>query len=359
MARAVLNDVDPGVDQGPAVRQHDVNPDPVVEARVAFEAIERTGRELRVTFNYRYAPICTQVREMIKGGVIGQPLAVQFQWMLNTAHGADYFRRWHATKAKSGGLLVHKATHHFDLVNWWIDSYPELVYCLGDLKFYGKANAEARGERYDYERYTGSGHEETDPFALDLASEDGLKGLYLDAEQHDGYIRDRNVFGDHVDIEDTIALTARYRSGVALSYCLLAYCPWEGMKVAVTGTKGRIEVSDLHGGHIIAGQSDEELAAEQGEGANQEVKVYPMFKPAYTVDLVAPEGGHGGGDNLLMDDILSPDPGPDPLGRAASHVDGAASILMGIAANESIRTGQPILTDSLLKLPAKGVVGAV
>ena len=29
-----------------------------------------------------------------------------------------------ARKANSGGLLVHKATHHFDLVNWWIDSHP-------------------------------------------------------------------------------------------------------------------------------------------------------------------------------------------------------------------------------------------
>lgn len=31
-------------------------------------------------------------------------------------------RRWHREKQNSGGLLVHKATHHFDLVNWWIDA---------------------------------------------------------------------------------------------------------------------------------------------------------------------------------------------------------------------------------------------
>ena len=28
-------------------------------------------------------------------------------------------------KKKIGGLLVHKATHHFDLVNWWLDSAPK------------------------------------------------------------------------------------------------------------------------------------------------------------------------------------------------------------------------------------------
>lgn len=60
-----------------------------------------------------------------------------------------------ATKNNSGGLLVHKSTHHFDLVNWWIDSYPETVFAMGDLKFYGKENAEKRGitEFYSRARY--------------------------------------------------------------------------------------------------------------------------------------------------------------------------------------------------------------
>ncbi|OUC09152.1 dehydrogenase, partial [Litorilinea aerophila] len=94
------------------------------KARAIFDAIERTGRQLRVTFNYRYAPIATKARELIMQGVVGKPLHVNFQWVLDTFHGADYFRRWHREKDKSGGLLVHKATHHFDLINWWIQSYP-------------------------------------------------------------------------------------------------------------------------------------------------------------------------------------------------------------------------------------------
>ena len=50
-------------------------------------------------------------------GVIGNVVSVDFHWLLDTRHGADYFRRWHRNKRNSGGLLVHKATHHFDLVN--------------------------------------------------------------------------------------------------------------------------------------------------------------------------------------------------------------------------------------------------
>ena len=94
------------------------------KARQIFETIEKTGRSLRVTFNYRYAPLATAARELIMQGVVGRPRHVDFSWVLDTRHGADYFRRWHREKDKSGGLLVHKATHHFDLINWWIDSIP-------------------------------------------------------------------------------------------------------------------------------------------------------------------------------------------------------------------------------------------
>ncbi|MDF2678654.1 MAG: dehydrogenase, partial [Bacillota bacterium] len=91
-----------------------------VKAQAIVDAVKRTGRKLRVSFNYRYAPHNTKIRELIMDGVIGDVLSVNFEWLLNTKHGADYFRRWHRDKRNSGGLLVHKSTHHFDLVNFWL-----------------------------------------------------------------------------------------------------------------------------------------------------------------------------------------------------------------------------------------------
>ena len=75
-----------------------------------IDAVERTGKKLRVTFNYRYAPYNTKLREIIMNGTIGDVKQVHFEWLLNTTHGADYFRRWHRDKRNSGGLLVHKST---------------------------------------------------------------------------------------------------------------------------------------------------------------------------------------------------------------------------------------------------------
>ena len=59
---------------------------------------------------------------------------MHFEWALDTVHGADYFRRWHRDKKNSGGLLVHKSSHHFDLVNWWIGDVPARVYARGGLQ---------------------------------------------------------------------------------------------------------------------------------------------------------------------------------------------------------------------------------
>ena len=121
-----------------------------------LDAIEETGKHLRVTFNYRYAPHNSLVRELIMKDTIGKVQQVHFEWTLNTSHGADYFRRWHRDKRNSGGLLVHKSTHHFDLVNFWLDTYPDTVYAMGGLKFYGRENAEERGITKFYTRVHGS-----------------------------------------------------------------------------------------------------------------------------------------------------------------------------------------------------------
>ena len=315
-----------------------------------FDTIEKTGRTRRVTFNYRYAPAYTRFRQLVIDGAVGQPLSVDFSWILDTSHGADYFRRWHREKHNSGGLLVHKATHHFDLVNWWIDSYPTQVFALGALNFYGCENAEARGETYTYTRYTGIPEAQEDPFALFLTSKAALKGLYLEAEEETGYIRDRNVFGEPITIEDTMAVTARYNNGVVLSYCLVAYSPWEGLRVAITGTKGRIEM-DIEESitHLLG---DGEVTSSKGPFKQARMRVFPMFGEGYEVEVPVGDGGHGGADPVMLEQIFSPTPPPDPYHRAASHIDGAASVLVGIAANQAMQTGQLVHINNLFPLSA-------
>ncbi len=308
------------------------------------DAVERTGRKVRVTFNYRYAPHHTKARELIQDGVIGKVTSVHFEWLLNTQHGADYFRRWHRNKNNSGGLLVHKSTHHFDLVNFWIGSQPESVFAYGDLMFYGRENAENRGVTSFYERATGNPNAKDDPFALHLDENEHLKGMYLDAEHEDGYRRDQSVFGDGINIEDTMGVLVKYKNNAILTYSLNAYMPWEGYRIAFNGTKGRIEMSIVEQSYVNSGGDKALEGALKGKTMN----VFPMFGEPYTVQVEEGKGGHGGGDPVLLNDIFG-EPVHDPFNRAADHNDGARSILTGIAANKSIQTGKAVEVDQLVQ----------
>ncbi|MGG1517054.1 Gfo/Idh/MocA family oxidoreductase [Paenibacillus oryzisoli] len=309
-----------------------------------LDAVKRTGRSLRVTFNYRYAPHNSRVRELIQDGVIGDVHSVHFEWLLSTEHGADYFRRWHRDKRNSGGLLVHKSTHHFDLVNFWLGTRPQSVFALGGLMFYGRENAERRGVTQFYQRAHGSEAAKNDPFALHLESNAHLKSLYLDAEVADGYQRDQSVFGDGISIEDTLGVLVRYENQAILTYSLNAYQPWEGFQVVFNGSKGRMELKVVERSYInSAGEKEDE-----GALSYKQLTVQPMFQKAYEVEIEESSGGHGGGDPILLNDLFG-EPEPDRLNRAASHVDGALSILTGIAGNVSLRTGSQIGIKDLVK----------
>ncbi|QYY36671.1 Gfo/Idh/MocA family oxidoreductase [Ruficoccus sp. ZRK36] len=318
------------------------------KCRAILDAVERTGKSLKVTFNYRYAPSRTKVKELIATGVIGKIHSIHFEWLLDTRHGADYFRRWHRDKRNSGGLMVHKSTHHFDLVNWWIDSSPETVFGMGQLAFYGRDNAEKRGVKKFYVRSTDDPRAKDDPFALDLHETPELEGLYFNAEKEDdAYLRDRSVFSDGISIEDTMSVMVRYRNGTQMTYSLNAYCPWEGLRIVFTGDKGRIELEEVEKSYVNAGGG----TSGEGESKGRTLLVRPLWDKPYEVEIEEGKGSHGGGDVRMLTDIFEPTGEEDPWKRAACHIDGARSILTGIAANASFATGLPVQVDDLVKLP--------
>jgi predicted dehydrogenase len=323
-----------------------INPE---STRQIAEAVERTGRQVVVTHNYRYSPRNSALKKLIKDGSIGTPLSVTFEWVLDTAHGADYFRRWHRDKINSGGLLIHKASHHFDLVNWWLSDSPEQVYARGGVRFYGSENAAARGVAPHPERGT---HEGThSPWELDLRSDPRLKALYLDAESHDGYQRDQDVFGPGVTTEDNLAVIVDYTRNVTLSYALNAHAPWEGYRVAVNGDEGRAELevveraavlTDADGRAVIDPSAIPESSSRAG---GERLTLQRHWEVAQDIKIEEGAGAHGGGDALLLADIFR-GPGDDWLERPADWLAGIRAIAVGMAGNESLRTGQAVkITD--------------
>ena len=324
-----------------------INPD---STRAIAEAVRRSGRQVVVTHNYRYSPRNSALKEVIKSGAVGTPLSVTFEWVLDTAHGADYFRRWHRDKANSGGLLIHKASHHFDLINWLLADAPAQVYARGGVRFYGAENAEARGLPARPPRGTHDG--DHSPWELDLRDDPRLKALYLDNESYDGYHRDQDVFGRGVTTEDNLAVIVDYEHGATLSYALNAHSPWEGYRIAVNGDQGRAELEVVERAAVLTDESGKvvvdpsALPVDSGRTGGDRLTVQRHWEAAQQVKIEEGTGGHGGGDALLLADVFR-GPGEDWLERPSNWVDGIRSIAVGMAANESLRTGLPVRVDDL------------
>jgi len=286
------------------------------------DAEKRTGKRVDVSFNYRYSPTAARLRELLVSGAIGTLTSVDFHWYLDNSHGADYFRRWHAYVKNSGSLFVHKATHHFDLLNWYVGADPEAVSAFGELRKYGKAGP-FRGPRCK----TCPHAQECDYF-LDIGADPFLDALYEDPSEVDGYLRDACVFREDIDIYDTMTANIRYANQVTVSYSLNAFMPIEGHAIAFNGTHGRMEIRQYEKQPWEAPEHDEILLVRSYGGGVERIEV-PH----------AP-GGHYGGDDRMRNMIFKD--GADPLGQRAGSRAGAMSVMVGLAALESAQQGRTV-----------------
>lgn len=301
------------------------------KCQAIMEAEKRTGRRIVVTFNCRFMPYMAAVKQAIMDGLVGDVLSVNYEYLLDTSHGADYYRRWHRQKANSGGLLVHKSTHHFDLANWWIDDEPVDVMAFGTRRFYGPTRSE-RGERCLTCCY-----KDSCKYYINLDVEGSTcKILYLDCESADGYFRDRCVFSEEIDIEDSMSVNVRYAKGALLNYSLIAHSPYEGYKISISGTDGRIEMAEYYSGP-------------ESECEDNYYYHYDRSGKQTKYSVSKNMEGHGGGDERLRQMVFRTGI-PDPLSQQADSFAGALSILIGIAGNESIKSGRNIKLNDLVPL---------
>lgn len=330
-----------------------------VKAQAIIDTEKRTGKKVIVGFNYRYATLVTAIKEQLAKKPTGEITSVDFHWYLNTYHGASYFRRWHGERDKSGTLLVHKATHHFDLLNWLIDSDPVEVVAYGDLEHYGKNN-KFRGANCRNCAYT-----DKCQYYWDITKDKRSYQLYVENEKYDGYIRDNCLWRDEIDIYDKMAVQIKYANNVQVSYSLTTYSPYEGWRIAFNGKNGRLESwldipwrrqEKINQAELHAAEMNQ---SETGNVRYDEIFFQENFKQDHEIIKVeAAKGGHGGGDTRLQDKIFRTPDMADPLKHAATSRDGVMSAIIGIAARKSIEEGRAIKIEDLISIKPHPTRGA-
>lgn len=315
-----------------------------------LDAERRSNKNLIVGFNYRWSPYMTKIKELLAENAIGKITSVDFHWYLNTYHGASYFRRWHGLRQAGGTLWVHKSTHHFDLVNWWLDSDPKEVFAYGALEHYG-SNGKFRGKNCRT-----CDHKKDCKFYWDITKDQRMMDLYVKHEKHDGYIRDSCLFRPEINIYDKMSAQIKYANDVLVNYSLTTYSPFEGWRIAFNGMDGRIEAwqdipwmenENINQADLHAAEMNQ---AQEKDMVYNPIVVHKNWNKFELQQVGYNRRGHGGGDQRLQDKIFKNPENPDPLKHAAGVRDGAMSILIGVAARKSIESGGPVRIAELTDL---------
>ena len=303
------------------------------QAQAIIDTCKRTGRKLDVTFNARYGLSTMKAKELLLAGEIGDLYSVDYAEFLDLDHGASYFRRWHGLKQCSGTLLVHKASHHFDELNWWIDSDPVEVIAYGRLNKYGRmgpfrnVNCRRCVFKNKCELY------------WDITSNKDYMELYVGCESEDGYYRDGCLYRTAINIPDTYSAQIKYENNVLVTYSLNATVPYEGQFIVFNGSKGRIELRNYD-------RQPWEVPHDS------ELRLTRNFKSSEIVPIERQEGDffeHGGADQRIKHMLFKPG-SPDPLGQRAGMRAGIMSSAIGIAGYTSIETGRRIRIAELVDL---------
>ena len=293
----------------------------------------------RVSHNARYSNDALKLYELVQGGTIGKVISVRYTEMLDRDHGTSYFRRWNSCRKNSGGLQIHKSSHHFDKINWILSSRAVSLQATGALLSYGSKNSSFHGEnchtctldcpyRVHYEKDKNSYVYQT----------------FFKFREGKSYTPDLCIFREEINIEDFLSVGIRYDNNAYCSYMLTAQANCEGEEIVFDGEKGRLEYRNIR--YTAHGQIDSDIHKTRTASA---VNTLTLCRFGYGSPEVIPVaegvGAHGGGDKKIFDDLLSDDP-PENL---PDLEDGIQAVLVGCAVNQSLKTHAEVDVQSLLQ----------
>jgi myo-inositol 2-dehydrogenase / D-chiro-inositol 1-dehydrogenase len=255
------------------------------------EVRDRAGRHtgmVWVGLEYRYMPAINQFIGRIRAGDAGRP------WMLSIREHRfpflDKVGNWNRFNHNTGGTLVEKCCHFFDLMNLTLGERPVRVYASG-----------------------------------------GQDVNHLD----------ESYGGEVPDILDNAFVTVDYPSGARamLDLCMFAEgSRWE-QELVVVGDRGKVEAHLPNFMEVARGRASELVVGERGP--DWPVSEFPVSEDP----RVLHQGGHHGASYL---ELLAFTEAVRSGGSAEVTVeDGLWSVAMGEAAHRSIDEGRPVALEEL------------
>ncbi|GAK05923.1 LOW QUALITY PROTEIN: putative oxidoreductase [Geomicrobium sp. JCM 19037] len=315
------------------------------------KAEQQSKGKVIVTFNYRYSPYHLKIKELLLEGKIGKITSVDLNWYIDTFHGSSYFQRWNRLRERSGGLSIHKSSHHFDLVSWWLDQRPLQVFAYGDRFYYGD-NSEYNPAKEDgrfcgtcqvrqrctyYTRWnsrSNSQEVQDDHISMNKRSRDG----------YSNYRPDQCIYDSEINIEDAYTATVKYDRGAILSYSINFSLPYEAIDWQLMGQRAELKRMEYHAPSRVPFPTP-----------RQTIDYFPLFGAKETIHVVEREGGHGGGDPVIQEDLFLGEDPHRPYDVLSGSEDGAYAVATGEAVWKSATLNQPINVDDILTINLRDV----
>ena len=133
------------------------------------------------------------------------------------------------------------------------------------------------------------------------------------------------------DIYDNMSVTVAYKGGTILTYTLNLFAMKEGFNMTITGESGMLICN--YYGYDVKKRGEHEILLLNRENEVQRI-TFPL------IDETQFDKTHGGGDIRLREMMFGDTKMDDPLGQSADSFAGVVSAMIGIGANESIRSGK-------------------
>jgi predicted dehydrogenase len=99
------------------------------ECQRLVKAVDKTDRIVMVGHEFRYSPYFQKIKALVDAGEIGAPRMVWCREFRGPFQPKS--QDWIQDNRRSGGCLVDKSCHHFDLMNWWVGARPKKVAAFG------------------------------------------------------------------------------------------------------------------------------------------------------------------------------------------------------------------------------------
>ncbi len=275
-------------------------------------------------FELREVTLFRQMKEFIDAGKIGEVKVAHVFDHVGHDFNAPFFRNPRRQTEYYRSLLLQKASHSLDLLNWFVGGRPVRVYGVGGLDVFGSRNDTEGGGK--------------EGLTCDQCEKGGSCPYYSGGAVHktdygEKLKRKRQaycVWNEFADLNDNAELCITYSNGVKATFHENYFAPEYTREFWLVGTKGKMYGYYDNPGRFLI-RITNLMPADQREDSLRDIEEYwPRAKP----------GGHGGGDTSLRDEvyrrIIAEEQPPDILESAYY------STALAACAEDSIESGKPV-----------------